>query len=136
MKNLVILHLESISRQHLATFETALPNIRRLLQQSLVFPNFFSSATSTLMVVTYLFHGNDFEFDEASDFSRMIPAKNERNLFSVLRDRGYNANLICLNGFHNVRPTKFRAWPNDLPPVWGTNDFPTLFARFGLPVHL
>jgi hypothetical protein len=130
MKNLVILHLESISRQHLATFETALPNIRRLLQQSLVFPNFFSSATSTLMVVTYLFHGNDFEFDEASDFSRMIPAKNERNLFSVLRDRGYNANLICLNGFHNVRPTKFRAWPNDLPPVWGTNDFPTLFARF------
>jgi hypothetical protein len=130
MKNLVILHLESISRQHLATFETSLPNIRRLLQQSLVFPNFFSSATSTLMVVTYLFHGNDFEFDASSNFSEMIPAKNDRNLFSVLRDRGYHANLICLNGFHNVKPTKSRAWPDDLPPVWGTNDFPALFARF------
>jgi hypothetical protein len=130
MKNLVVLHLESISRQHLTAFESALPNIRRLLQESRVFPNYFSSATSTLMVVTYLFYGNDFEFDASSQFAGMLPAKNERNLFAILRDRGYQSNAICLNGFHNVKPTNLRSWSDGLPPVWGTNEFPALFARF------
>ena len=130
MKNLLILHLESITRQRLADFASAFPNTRRLMRDALVFDNFFSSATSTLMVVSYLLHGNDFEFDTASEFEGMRPAANNRNLFSVLRNRGYNAQIVCLNGFHETNPTKLAAWPDDLPPVWGTNDFPTLFARF------
>ncbi|MGE5089935.1 MAG: sulfatase-like hydrolase/transferase [Candidatus Levyibacteriota bacterium] len=130
MKNLLILHLESITRQRLADFASAFPNTRRLMRDALVFDNFFASATSTLMVVGYLLHGNDFEFDAASEFEGMRPAANNRNLFSVLRDRGYDAQLICLNGFHGARPTRLAAWPDDLPPVWGTDDFPALFARF------
>ncbi|HSQ80831.1 MAG TPA: sulfatase-like hydrolase/transferase [Casimicrobiaceae bacterium] len=130
MKNLLILHLESITRQRLAAFAPAFPNTRRLMRDSLVFDNFFSSATSTLMVVGYLLHGNDFEFDASSEFEGMRPAANNRNLFSVLRSRGYNAQIVCLNGFHATRPTRLAAWPDDLPPVWGSNDFPTLFARF------
>ena len=130
MKNLLILHLESITRQRLADFASAFPNARRLMRDALVFDNFFSSATSTLMVVSYLLHGNDFEFDASSEFEGMRPAANNRNLFSILRDRGYRAEIVCLNGFHATNPTKLAAWPDDLPPVWGTNDFPTLFARF------
>ena len=130
MKNLLILHLESTTWQRLAAFSSAFPNTRRLMSQALVFDNFFSSATSTLMVVTYLFYGNDFEFDTASVFEGMRPAANNPHLFSSLRGRGYATELVCLNGFHAVRPTKLSAWADDLPPVWGTNDFPTLFARF------
>ena len=130
MKNLLILHLESITRQRLAAFGSAFPNTRRLMQEALVFDNFFSSATSTLMVVTYLFHGNDFEYDAASEFEGMRPAANNRNLFSVLQSHGYNADLICLNAFHAANPTKLASWSDDLPPVWGTNDFPSLFNRF------
>ena len=63
MRDLVIIHLESITWQRLAAFPSAFPNLRRLMREALIFDNFFSSATSTLMVVTYLFHGNDFEFD-------------------------------------------------------------------------
>ncbi len=130
MKNLLILHLESINRQRLAAFGSSFPNTKRLMQDALVFDNFFSSATSTLMVITYLFHGNDFEFDTASEFEGMRPAANNRNLFSILESRGYNANLICLNAFNAASPTRLVSWPDDLPPVWGTNDFPTLFDRF------
>ena len=130
MKNLLILHLESITRQRLAAFGSLFPNTRRLMRDALVFDNFFSSATSTLMVVTYLFHGNDFEFDAASEFEGMRPAANNRNLFSVLRSRGYNADLLCLSGFHGGGPTRLGCWPDDLPPAWGTNDFPTLYGRF------
>ena len=130
MKNLLIIHLESITRQRLSAFGSAFPNTRRLMQDALVFDNFFSSATSTLMVVTYLFHGNDFEYDAASEFEGMRPATNNRNLFSVLQSHGYNADLICLNAFHTANPTKLASWSDDLPPVWGTNDFPSLFNRF------
>ena len=130
MKNLVILHLESISRQRLGAFATALPHTTRLLREALVFDNFFASATSTRMVLGYLFHGNDFEFDTASTFDGMQAAVNNPHLFSLLRGRGYNADLICLNGFQHVRPIKLRSWPDDLPPIWETNEFPALIARF------
>ena len=130
MKNLLVLHLESITRQRLDAFASSFPNTRRLMQQGRVYDRFFSSATSTLMVVSYLFHGNDFEFDAATEFEGMRPAANNRHLFSLLQERGWSAELVCLNGFHTNRSTTFSAWAGDLPPVWGTNDFPTLFARF------
>jgi arylsulfatase A-like enzyme len=130
MKNLVILHLESISRQRLASFAAAFPNTRRLMERSRVYDNYFSSATSTLMVVTYLWHGNDFEFDAASEFEGMRPAGNNRNLFSLLHDHGYRTGVVCLNAFHTLRATELSSWPDDLPPVWGTNEFPEFYARF------
>jgi hypothetical protein len=130
MKNLVVLHLESLSRQRLAAFAPVLPHTRRLLQEAVVFDNFFASATSTLMVTGYLFHGNDFEYDTSSAFAGMRPAGNNPSFFSILQERGYHANLICLNGYEHVRPIELRSWAGGLPPIWGTHDFPSLFARF------
>src|SRR4249920_2508652 len=114
MKNLVVLHLESLSRQRLAAFAPALPHTTRLLQEAVVFENFFASATSTLMVVGYLFHGNDFEYDTSSVFEGMLPAVNNPNLFCILRDRGYRSELICLNGFQHVKKIRLRSWAGGL----------------------
>jgi len=130
MKNLVVLHLESMSRQRLAAFASVLPHTMRLLREAVVFDNFYASATSTLMVVGYLFHGNDFEYDTSCVFEGMLADCNNPNVFSILRERGYHANLICLNGFEHAKPIQLRSWTGGLPPVWGTNDFPTLFKRF------
>jgi len=130
MKNLLVLHLESITRERLALFPEAFPRLRRLLDQSLVFDNFFSSATSTLMAITYLMHGNDFEFDASAEFEGIRPAGVTRNLFSILRARGYDARLLCLNGMHAGGEMRFPSWPEELPPAWATNDFPGLFRRF------
>jgi len=130
MKNLVIIHLESISRQRLAAFADVLPHTMRLLREAVTFDHFFSSATSTRMVIGYLFHGNDFEYDTATTFDSMQAEVNNPHLFSILRDRGYNAELICLNGFQHLRPIKLRSWPDRLPPLWETNDIPALTARF------
>lgn len=130
MKNLLVLHLESVSIQRFAAFAAAFPNIRRLFGEALVFDRFFASATSTTMVVTYLFHGNDFEYDTCSDFESMQPGRNNPHLFGVLRERGYRSNLLCLSGFHHARPVELKPWGGDLPPLFQTNDFPALFARF------
>jgi len=130
MKNLLILHLESITCERLAAFASSFPNTHGLLRNAVAFDSFFSSATSTLMVVSYLFHGNDFEFDASTQFEGMRPAANNPHLFATLQAHGWQADLICLNGFHAMRPTTLAAWPGELPPIFGTNDFPTLFTRF------
>src|SRR6185369_630295 len=65
---------------------------------------FVSSATSTMIVITYFFHANDYEFDAVSEFTGARPAGNNRDLFSILRECGYATDVICLNGFHHVRP--------------------------------
>ncbi len=82
------------------------------------------------MFAGYLLHGNDFEFDTETVFEGMRPARNNRNLFSLLRERGYAANLLCLDGFWATRPTELSVWRDGLPPISGTNDYPSLFARF------
>lgn len=130
MKNLVIFHLESISRQRLAEFAPAFPNTLRLMREGVVFDHFFSSATSTVMVLTYLFHANDYEVDTSTTFDGMVPARNNPNLFAILQDAGYRSSLICLNGHAATRPVRLRAWDDGLPTLWDTNDFPSLFARF------
>jgi len=130
VKNLLILHLESITHERLAMFGDAFPNLRRLLGESLVFDHFFSSATSTLMAITYLLHGNDFEFDASAEFEGIRPAGITRNLFATLHRHGYDARLLCLNGQHAGGEMPSAAWPDELPPAWATNDFPTLFRRF------
>lgn len=99
------------------------------MQEGVFFDNYFSSATSTVMVLTYLLHANDFEFDTSTQFDGARPARNNRNLFKTLQDAGYHANLICLNGFP-ARPIRLATWADDLPAVWETNDFPGLFERF------
>lgn len=130
MRNLLILHLESIAIQRLAEFAHAFPNVRRILAESLVFDRFFASATSTTMVMSYLFHGNDFEFDPSTEFETMQAQGNNPHLFSLLQSRGYRAHILCLNGFRHLRPVRVRSWPQDLPAPFDTGDFPALFARF------
>src|SRR4030095_14931076 len=120
MKNLGILHLESISRARLSPFPAAFPNLRRLLAEARTYDEFVSSATSTMMVITYFFHANDYEFDAASQFTGAPPACNKRHLFSIRRERGYATDLICLNGFHHARPRLLGGLSDILPPVWGT----------------
>jgi len=128
LKNLVILHLESVSRQRLSAFAPVFPHTLRLMQEAACFDNYMSSATSTVMVLTYLMYANDFELDTSTQFHGARPERNNRNLFEVLQDTGYHADLVCLNGFP-ARPISLAAWSGDLPPIWETNDFPQLFAR-------
>lgn len=129
MKNLVVLHLESISRQRLETFASVFPNTLRLMREGVVFDNFFSSATSTGMALAYFFHANDFELDASTRFVDAKPARNNPHLFEVLQACGYHSSLICLNGFPQ-RPIVSPAWGHSLPPIRETNDFPRLFGEF------
>jgi hypothetical protein len=100
------------------------------LQESVVFENFLRLRDVDDDGHRVLFHGNDFEYDTASAFEGMLPNRNNPHLFSILEAHGYRSNLICLNGYQHKRPIELGPWNDELPPAWGTHDFPTLFAKF------
>ncbi|MEZ5830167.1 MAG: sulfatase-like hydrolase/transferase [Dongiaceae bacterium] len=125
-KNLLFIHLESISWQTLNAFPESFPNLLRIMSGGRRFRSYYSSATSTQMVMAFLLHGNDFEFDAAPGLSQ--PAANNPSLFSTLEARGYRAEFLGVSAFR-VGPM-LPPLARSLPPVWTTDDFAQLIARF------
>lgn len=120
IKNLLILHLESISQLTLAIHRQYFPNLDRLLSESLRYENYFSSATSTRMVQTHLFYGNDFELDQFATYSDAVAAGNCEHLFTTLKAHGYHPGLACLNLYHDQVPAKFSVWPKSISVPFGS----------------
>jgi hypothetical protein len=121
VKNLIIIHLESLSNQAFMTFNYSFPAINKLFYQSIRFDKFFSSATSSLMAIASVWYGNSFEFDHSETLSDVKPAGLNRNLYSILRDCGYHTRAFCLNMNHASAGTDISIWPRELGPVWGTD---------------
>lgn len=129
MKNLLILHLESISQLTLALHRQCFPNLERLLGESRRYENHFSSATSTRMVQTHLFHGNDFELDQHRAYSDAVAAGNNDHLFAVLKAHGYHPGLACLNLYHDQVPAQFSVWPRSISTPFDSADPAAVMAE-------
>jgi len=89
-KNLVVLHLESLSHYIFNQEKKNLKGISDLMSRSVVFEHFFSSATSSLMAMTDFLYGNDDELENSISFDAFNkPVKKQENLFDLLGDRKY-----------------------------------------------
>ncbi len=90
-KNLVILHLESISNTILWQYRVELGTVWRLMQESLSYSRFNSNATSTIMVVNYFFNGETFVGDYYSHYKDDIPHPGNLGMpiFHYLLQNGY-----------------------------------------------
>ena len=125
-KNLLIIHLESISWQTLNAFPESFPNLLRIMPNTRRFRSYFSSATSTQMAMTSLLHANSFELDAAPGLAR--PAANNPSLFSILDSRGYRSEFLAVSAFRVG--TMMPLLAGSLPPAWTTSDFGELLAKF------
>lgn len=91
MKNLVIFHMESLSNSIFRMNPEFFPNINKWASQMETYTNYYSSATSTLMVIADLFYGDMNLFEESKyleDVFYMKPQKS--SLFDELYKRGYS----------------------------------------------
>ncbi|MBT3279311.1 MAG: sulfatase-like hydrolase/transferase [Phycisphaerales bacterium] len=97
-KNLVVVHLESLSDEVWKIFSSEFPNLARLKEKSRSYSHFISSATSTQMTQGAFLGGRDSSFDhiaifgsgEASDLS------GDENLWTKLKDSGYRVGGMIL----------------------------------------
>lgn len=113
-KNLVIIHLESVSHEVLHKFSREFPALNHVMSRSKQFTSFFSSATSSIMGVSDFLYGDTFEIDHFTCFDENVgKIRNMQcNLFSLLRQAGYCTGSI---GYPRI-------WRDDLSNfgIWDT----------------
>lgn len=100
MRNLVLIHLESLNLMNYRMNRNLFPMLRGLEKKSLSFNKYFSTATSTLMVIGDLLYGG-LEQYECCESLDDIPEKYlyQSSLFDDLKRRGYETNIyIYPNG--------------------------------------
>ena len=125
-RNLLIVHMESISWQTIQAFPEAFPHLRALMGEARTYRRHYASATSTMMVLAALLHGNDMEMDAAPGLAP--PSCNTPSLFRLLEKAGYATDMMCATPSPE-RPI-LKSFAESLPPVWKTNDYTALLERF------
>lgn len=124
-KNLVVIHLESVSNCLLNTYQDELPSLREIMAKSTRFKNYFTSATSSVMAVCDFFHGNSFEMDHFTSFDDLDNkiAGKQKNLFVILREAGYQVRAIGYPPPWRDDLKNFHIWTHSLEPFkWCQNE--------------
>jgi hypothetical protein len=89
-KNLVVIHLESISQSILWHYRVEMPALMALCVKSASFRRFYASGTSTVLSMSGFLYGNSSEMDHLPSFGvNAIPLKRGAHLYAVLARHGY-----------------------------------------------
>lgn len=99
-KNLMLLHLESLNTTFYKIHRELFPFISNLEKRCIVFDNYFSTATSTLMVLGDLVYGGMEQYEQCNSLD-YIPSyyPYSVSLFDELKEKGYKTGIyIFPNG--------------------------------------
>ncbi|WP_037353021.1 sulfatase-like hydrolase/transferase [Selenomonas sp. FC4001] len=89
-KNLILIHLESLNNVTFEHLREELSNISGLLRSAILYKKYYSSATSTYMVMSDLFLGTNKAFEKCKKLKEIFSTPViEHDLFSDLRSSGY-----------------------------------------------
>ena len=94
-KNLLLVHLESLNYNNFRLNQQLFPFLTNFEKQCIFFSNYYSTATSTLMVIGDLLYGGMDQF-ETSVTLDSVPGKYvyKSSLFDDLREGGYNTGIF------------------------------------------
>lgn len=95
-KNIIFVHLESINNLTFKMHPQLFPNLYKIIDKGAYFQNYFSSATSTLMVVTDLMYGNMYRNESSINMKDGYKETHKMtSLFDYLKDiYGYHTGMI------------------------------------------
>lgn len=95
MRNLILMHLESLNYVNYQVNREIFPVLAGWEKKSLSFSHYYSTATSTLMVLADLVYGGMFQY-EGCDSLDAIPEKYcyKSSLFDDLKDDGYITKIL------------------------------------------
>lgn len=102
-KNLILVHLESLNSLYFKTHIEDFPNIKNLISKSIYYDNYYSTATSTLMVISDLIFGRTDNFEQSDYLENIFSiTPKSKGLFEILKDCGYRTKYYfyvqeCLN---------------------------------------
>lgn len=96
MKNVLLFHLESLSNLIFQTNQECFPNLRKFIGEAVYYPNYYSTATSTYMVITDLFFGDNLQFEKSKHLEDIFSVKpSKESVFDKLSGTGYKTKCYC-----------------------------------------
>lgn len=97
MHNFLLIHLESLNYANYHMNQELFLNLHHWEQKSLSFKNYFSTATSTWMVVADLLYGNMLQYESCDQLvSQPKKYRYKESMFDRLKSEGYQTKLmIC-----------------------------------------
>lgn len=95
MKNLMMIHLESLNYQLFMTFPEVFKEINTVKNEGLFFNHYFSTATSTLMVVGDIVYGGKEQYEVCSSLD-YVPTEYyyDSSMFDDLKKKGYQTGIF------------------------------------------
>lgn len=116
MKNLVIVHLESVSELLFRNMERHIPCLEKLRRESLDFRAAFGASTSTDMARINFFLGNDSAYDKYDTFPghTQVDLSALPNLFTTLKQRGMRIYGIAYEDYVDASSKYISDWK-----IWG-----------------
>lgn len=95
MRNLLLVHLESLNYMVYQANKTIFPTLRYWEQRSLSFCNYFSTATSTMMVLSDLAYGGILQNEPCESLTDGLKKYcYETSLFDDLQKKGYQVKML------------------------------------------
>lgn len=130
-KNLIVFHMESISNEIFGNHRYEFRSIEKLMNQSLNFGKFYSSATSSAMSISDFIHGNDFEMDRFTNFHAMkVDGRYGKGLYKILEEQGYITLGIGYNYFPKTEEVNSHGiWDSKCGPYRWIDDFETFMEQ-------
>jgi membrane-anchored protein YejM (alkaline phosphatase superfamily) len=91
IKNLVVFHLESLNNLTYKLDEHLFPDIIEMEEKSISYKNYFSTATSTFMVIADMFYGNMLQYENSSAPDNLVSNNFQKeSIFDILNSNGYD----------------------------------------------
>lgn len=129
VRNLLIIHLESLNYMNYRLHQEWFPNLQKWEGQSFSFQNYFSSATSTWMVVGDFLYGGLQQYETCASLTAP-PEKyyQKSSLFDLLKERGYETSLLVCGDpgepdFSGVNRKHIAGFHNTIQPKAEGDDF-------------
>ena len=95
-KNFIVFHLESLNDVIFQNNSDLFPNLKRFSEQCSIYKNYYSTSTSTFMVMSDLAYGDETVFEKSRDYATLIKKENRpENLFEELSVEGYYSEIIA-----------------------------------------
>ena len=112
--NIILYHLESLNYLHFSYFRDYLPNLTKLLSESVFYNQYYSSATSTVMTITDLIFQNTTTFENSAYLEDVfsIDFSTDYRLTDFMSARGYSVKISYYENNADLDESSFEKFCN------------------------
>ena len=130
-KNLLLVHLESLNIINFELNQELFPHLRKIKEQCIWFPQYYSTATSTLMVIGDLLYGGMDQYEQSETLDS-VPDDYcyKDSWFDVLKAHGYHTGIYIFPDGNNRESAEEKHLAGFHNQMWLRRDYKAYLSEF------